>query len=189
VFVTFNSPLTGNWYVSEKKPGSFRVILSSPQTSDVEFDYFLVQTTGQATTTVASSTDSGPSVDSSNGTPPPTITTPPPPSNPPPAPPTPPATSTPPGDTTAPVVTLVGDAATQITAGSAFTDPGATATDNVDGDLTNHINVSGTVDTAIAGLYTLTYSVTDAAGNTGTASRAVSVVASLPPADEPPQAP
>jgi hypothetical protein len=65
----------------------------------------------------------------------------------------------------------------QLTVGDTFTDPGATATDDVDGDLTNHINVSGTVDTATAGDYTLTYSATDAAGNTGNVTRTVTVVA------------
>jgi hypothetical protein len=179
VFVTFNSQLSGNWYVANKQEGSFRVVLSAPQTGDVSFDYFLVQTEGQATTTVATSTDMGPSVILSNsltGSSTPPVT---PPSNNPP--PTPPATSTPPSDTVPPVVTLVGDAAMQITTGDTFTDPGATATDNVDGNLTTHIIVSGTVDTATAGLYTLTYSATDAAGNTGTASRTVSVVAPPPP--------
>jgi hypothetical protein len=90
-----------------------------------------------------------------------------------------------PADTTAPTVTLVGDAAMQITVGETFTDPGATATDDVDGDLTNHISVSGAVDTATAGLYTITYTATDAAGNSGTASRVVTVVAPVESALEP----
>ena len=54
VFITFDSSITGNWYVSDKEPGSFRVVLSAPQASDVSFDYFLVQTTGQMATTTAS---------------------------------------------------------------------------------------------------------------------------------------
>ncbi|MHB8648105.1 MAG: DUF5011 domain-containing protein, partial [Thermomicrobiales bacterium] len=80
-------------------------------------------------------------------------------------------------DTTPPVVTLVGDAAMQITVGDTFTDPDATATDTVDGDLTAKIKETGTVDTTTAGLYTLTYSATDAAGNTGSVSRVVTVLA------------
>jgi hypothetical protein len=179
VFVTFNSPLSGNWYVSNKQPGSFRVILSAPQTSDVSFDYFLVQTEGQATTTTATSTDRGPSVILGNNLTLPTIVTPPPP-----APATPPGTSTPIIDTAAPLVSLLGDAAMQVTIGDTFVDPGAIASDAVDGDLTPHIVVTGTVDTATAGLYTLTYSATDAAGNTGTTSRTVSVVAAPPPPSE-----
>ncbi|HCR52135.1 TPA: hypothetical protein DIV48_00620 [Candidatus Kaiserbacteria bacterium] len=79
-------------------------------------------------------------------------------------------------DGTPPIVTLNGDAAMQLNKGDTWTDPGATAADNVDDDLTAHITVSGTVDTAVAGLYTLTYSATDAAGNTTSASRTVTVV-------------
>jgi hypothetical protein len=75
-------------------------------------------------------------------------------------------------------VTLRGSAAMQITVGDTFTDPGATATDDVDGDLASHITVLGTVDAATAANYTLTYSATDAAGNTGSASRIVTVSAS-----------
>ncbi|MHB8710432.1 MAG: immunoglobulin-like domain-containing protein [Minisyncoccota bacterium] len=80
-------------------------------------------------------------------------------------------------DTMPPVVTLVGDAAMQITVGDSFTDPGATALDDVDGDLTAKIKETGAVDTATAGLYTLTYSATDAAGNIDSVSRVVTVVA------------
>ena len=79
--------------------------------------------------------------------------------------------------TTLPIVTLIGDAAMQLNVGDTFTDPGATALDNVDGDLTAKIVETGSVDTATAGSYPLTYNATDAAGNIGSASRLVSVVA------------
>jgi hypothetical protein len=52
-----------------------------------------------------------------------------------------------------------------IAKGSTFVDPGATATDNVDGNLTASIVVTGNVNTATLGVYTLTYNVVDAAGN------------------------
>jgi len=55
------------------------------------------------------------------------------------------------------------------------TDPGATATDDIDGDLTAAIVVTGAVDTATEGLYTLTYTATDAAGNSANVSRVVTV--------------
>jgi hypothetical protein len=77
-------------------------------------------------------------------------------------------------DTTLPVVTLNGSATITIEAGTAFTDPGATASDLVSGP--RPVIVSGTVNTAVIGTYTLTYSATDAAGNTGAATRAVTVV-------------
>ena len=47
-----------------------------------------------------------------------------------------------------------------------YADAGASATDNVDGNLTSKIVVTGAVDTSTAGTYTLKYDVSDAAGNT-----------------------
>ncbi|MDA9359514.1 BspA family leucine-rich repeat surface protein, partial [Flavobacteriaceae bacterium] len=71
-------------------------------------------------------------------------------------------------DTTAPVITLTGSSTINLTVGDTFTDPGATATDNVDGDLTSSITTSGSVNTATEGTYTISYSVSDAAGNAAT---------------------
>jgi len=69
-------------------------------------------------------------------------------------------------DTTAPVITLNGASTINLQQGDAFTDPGATATDNVDGDLTSSIVIGGdTVNTNIVGSYVITYNVSDAAGN------------------------
>ncbi|WP_135554540.1 immunoglobulin-like domain-containing protein [Paenibacillus cymbidii] len=68
-------------------------------------------------------------------------------------------------DTVAPVIALNGANPIQITAGSAFVDPWATAQDAVDGDLTVRISVSGTVDANQAGSYSLTYNVQDNSGN------------------------
>jgi len=84
-------------------------------------------------------------------------------------------------DTAPPVITVTGDNPVTVEKGSTYTDAGATASDNVDGDLTSDIVITGTVDTSVAGTYTLTYSVTDAAGNTGTATRTVNVVDITPP--------
>jgi hypothetical protein len=64
--------------------------------------------------------------------------------------------------------------------GDVFLDSGATATDETDGDLTSQITVSGAVDVNTEGLYTLTYSVLDAAGNATTVSRVVTVAAAAP---------
>ena len=77
-------------------------------------------------------------------------------------------------DTTAPVVTLTGDAAVTLEAGATFTDAGATASDNY--DATSTVVVSGTVNNAALGTYTLTYTSTDASGNVGTATRTITVV-------------
>lgn len=64
-----------------------------------------------------------------------------------------------------PVITLNGQERMSIVIRSDFADPGATAVDNLDGDLTEHIVVSGQVNTQVAGEYSLRYNVTDAAGN------------------------
>jgi len=68
-------------------------------------------------------------------------------------------------DTTLPIISLLGDAAITLTVGDSYTDAGATASDNVDGDITADIVLTGSVDTTTAGTYTLSYNVTDAAGN------------------------
>ncbi|MBD0379472.1 DUF4185 domain-containing protein [Paenibacillus sp. WST5] len=70
-----------------------------------------------------------------------------------------------PVDTTPPVITLQGDAMIEVPLGGTFTDAGATATDNEDGDLSHKIVVTGTVNTSIIGTYPLTYNVSDADGN------------------------
>jgi hypothetical protein len=82
-------------------------------------------------------------------------------------------------DLTAPVITLTGGVVAQslpTTAGAgAFTDQGATAEDDEDGNISANITVTGTVDPNRSGTYTLTYTVSDAAGNTATATRIVTV--------------
>lgn len=52
---------------------------------------------------------------------------------------------------------------------------GISATDDVDGDLTGKVAVTGTVDTTKEGTYKVTYKVTDAAGNEAVAERTVTV--------------
>jgi len=74
-------------------------------------------------------------------------------------------TSTP-SDTTAPVITLVGSAAVTVDWASAYTDAGATATDNVDSSVT--VSTSGVVNTSKPGVYSISYSASDAAGNNAT---------------------
>ncbi|MGC6421179.1 MAG: BspA family leucine-rich repeat surface protein, partial [Flavobacteriaceae bacterium] len=78
-------------------------------------------------------------------------------------------------DTTAPVITLQGSSTILLQLGETFADPAASATDETDGDLTNSITSSGTVDVNTPGTYTITYRVSDAAGNQATATRTVIV--------------
>ncbi|MGA1540277.1 MAG: DUF5011 domain-containing protein, partial [Chthoniobacterales bacterium] len=79
-----------------------------------------------------------------------------------------------PPDTTAPVITVLGDDPLTLPVGTAFTDPGATALDETDGTL--EVTAEGVVNTTVPGSYTVTYSASDAAGNTGTATRTVNVI-------------
>ncbi len=84
-------------------------------------------------------------------------------------------------DTISPVITLVGDTEVTHQQGSAYADPGATASDSVDGTVT--VTTSGAVEDAV-GTYVLTYSASDSAGNVGTATRTV-VVEEAPPGPDP----
>jgi hypothetical protein len=83
-------------------------------------------------------------------------------------------------DGDAPTLTLNGASTLTVTVGENFEDPGATAVDDVDGDLTRQILVDNPVDTKVLGRYSVTYEVVDSAGNVSTATRTVEIVP-LPP--------
>ena len=71
-------------------------------------------------------------------------------------------------DTTPPVITLTGSSTVTLEVGSSYTDLGATALDNYDGDITTEISLEGgslTIDTCILGTYTIKYNVVDSSGN------------------------
>jgi len=74
-----------------------------------------------------------------------------------------------------PVITILGKKTVIIKLGETYIDSGATARDVEDGDLTALIVTTGTVNTAVAGTYTVTYTVTDKAGATITAARRIIV--------------
>ena len=79
-------------------------------------------------------------------------------------------------DVEKPVITLNGNAEITINKGSKYNEEGAKATDNIDGDISSKIKISGKVDTSKSGTYTITYQVTDKAGNRSDAMRKISVV-------------
>jgi hypothetical protein len=74
-------------------------------------------------------------------------------------------TSTVQPDGTPPTIVLRGAARMEVALGGRFVDPGAIATDDVDGDISGRIVVTGRVDGVVAGTYALTYEVRDSAGN------------------------
>ena len=81
-------------------------------------------------------------------------------------------------DKVPPVVTLNGDSVvTMSTRAGLFADPGATAHDDIGGNLTKSISVSGQVNAAVPGTYFVVYAVTDEAGNRASAVRRVIVEA------------
>ncbi len=67
-------------------------------------------------------------------------------------------------DSQVPVITLNGSSTQTISVGSIFTDLGTTVTDNYDSGLL--AISSGTVNTSLVGIYSITYNVTDSSGNT-----------------------
>jgi VCBS repeat-containing protein len=87
----------------------------------------------------------------------------------------------------APVITLTGAAAITLTTGDAYADAGATAMDDEDGDITANIVVGGAVNTAAAGVYTLTYNVMDMDGNAAAEVTRTVTVNDPPPPPPPPR--
>ena len=79
-------------------------------------------------------------------------------------------------DIKAPIITLLGNSTISITQYTTYIDAGATAIDNVDGDLTSSIVVTGNPNMNVIATYTITYNVSDVAGNTASASRQVAVI-------------
>ncbi len=97
-----------------------------------------------------------------------------------------PKNTIPTADTTTPIITLLGENPLQLQVGDAFIEPGATAVDFVDGDLSDALIVTNTINTAIAGTYTVTYTVSDLTGNTAQEIRTVIVNESVTPPPPPP---
>ena len=80
-----------------------------------------------------------------------------------------------------PTIALKGDTNINLNVGDTYTEQGATAKDDNDGDITNKIKLSGTVNTSKAGKYTITYSVTNSKGKTATTKRTITVKAKETP--------
>ena len=75
-----------------------------------------------------------------------------------------------------PEITLKGEKSYDFKVGEGkFEEPGYTATDNLDGDLTDKVEVKGAVDNAVPGVYVLRYVVKDSYGNERTVKRTVTI--------------
>ena len=96
--------------------------------------------------------------------------------------PTPPLTLPPAIDSTKPVITLLGDSTVNIIKDTNYSDAGATASDNKDGNITSNIVINNPVDTALIGTYLITYDVNDSSGNSAVqVTRTLNVFTPTPP--------
>ncbi|MBV1887622.1 MAG: BspA family leucine-rich repeat surface protein [Parvibaculaceae bacterium] len=80
----------------------------------------------------------------------------------------------PPLDVSAPIITLNGNSSIKLIQGDVYTEEGATAIDDRDGEI--NVNISGSVDTNTANSYNITYTAIDSAGNISEQTRDVQVV-------------
>ncbi len=78
-------------------------------------------------------------------------------------------------DEVPPVITLVGDRELAWQVGEDYEEPGVTAIDDCEGDISGRIEVSGKVDVSVEGEYELVYKVKDQYGNEASETRKVVV--------------
>ena len=78
-------------------------------------------------------------------------------------------------DAVPPEIWLGGDAQLYLPMGTPYQEPGYGAQDDVDGDITDRVQVSGEVNSDAEGVYTLSYSVSDSEGNAASCARQVYV--------------
>jgi len=86
-------------------------------------------------------------------------------------------------DTTKPMITLEGNATILHRVWRTYLDPGSTASDTLDGNLTSKISTTNPVDASVPGSYEVGYAVSDAAGNAATVVTRSVVVFNEAPAD------
>lgn len=83
-------------------------------------------------------------------------------------------------DETKPDITLKSGDTIMVVLGDKYNEPGYTAIDDYDGDVTSNVKVSGEVNTNKEGTYTLKYTVTDSSGNKAVVKRKVTVTTNSP---------
>ena len=71
-------------------------------------------------------------------------------------------------DITPPSITILGDNPYTVGTGTIYQDPGVTAYDETDGDISSKINITGNVNTSDTGTCQLKFNVSDNAGNPAT---------------------
>ncbi len=90
-------------------------------------------------------------------------------------------------DTIAPILSLNGNAFVELTQDNAYEELGATAIDNIDGDISHKVQITGVVNVQEVGVYNLTYTVSDQAGNSATPVTRTIEIVSAPVMETPEQ--
>ncbi len=85
-----------------------------------------------------------------------------------------------------PTITINGETSMTLNVGDVYTEKGATAKDDTDGDITSKIKIEGSVNTSKAGTYTIKYEVTNSKGKVTIAKRIITVKAKETPKPEKP---
>lgn len=79
-------------------------------------------------------------------------------------------------DIESPTINLNGSTNMSIYVGATYNEPGYTATDNCDGDISSKVTISGSVNAGTIGSYELVYTVTDNSGKSTSVTRKVNVI-------------
>ena len=79
-------------------------------------------------------------------------------------------------DDIAPIIKLKGNQITEMSINKEYKEPGFTAQDEYDGELTDKVEIIGEVDTTNYGEYVITYKVTDNSNNTTEVNRIVKII-------------
>lgn len=83
-------------------------------------------------------------------------------------------------DTAKPSISLKGNECVTIYLGSKYNEPGFTANDNYDGDITDKVEVTNTINSSKEGNYEVNYKVSDSSGNITETKRTIIVKKSTP---------
>jgi len=78
--------------------------------------------------------------------------------------------------TSEPTISLNGESTVYVVVGNAYKESGYSASDTCDGDITDKVEIDGSVNTSVAGTYTLTYKVTNSANLSASVVRKVIVI-------------
>lgn len=84
-------------------------------------------------------------------------------------------------DTEAPVITLLGSDTVYVEQWYSYVEPGFSAQDNVDGNITTWMTLTNNFDSSFVGTYFATYNVTDSANNSASVTRTIIVTDDVTP--------